>query len=155
MTAIPEGFQPFSYSSAFLDAVGPLYEGKAADGTLVLGLRIEERHCNRRGFAHGGLLVTLADLVLGYSLVGATGRRGGVTVNLTTDFAGAAQVGQWVEARADIQKATGALAFANCYLTVDGKRIVRASAIFKTPPESDATAPRGAAAPAPSAAPVG
>jgi len=151
MKAIPDGFRPFSYSSAFLDAVGPLYEGKAADGTLVLGLRIEERHCNRRGFAHGGLLVTLADLVLGYSLISASGRRGGLTVNLTTDFAGSVQMGQWVEARADIQKATGALAFANCYLTVDGKRIVRASAIFKTPPEAGASASRAAADPAPSA----
>ncbi|TWT04047.1 PaaI family thioesterase [Reyranella sp. CPCC 100927] len=155
MTAVPEGFRPFSYSSAFLDAVGPLYEGRAADGTLVLGLRIEERHCNRRGFAHGGLLMTLADLVLGYSLISVTGRRGGVTVNLTTDFAGAVQVGQWVEARADVQKATGALAFANCYLTVEGKRIVRASAIFKTPPQSSVSAPHVADAPAPSAVPGG
>ena len=134
MTALPERFQPFSYSSAFLDAVGPLYQGEAADGSLILGLRIEARHCNRRGFAHGGLLVTLADLVLGYSLGSAGGQRGLLTVNLTTDFAGAAQIGQWVEARADVQKAAGSLAFANCYVTADGKRIVRASGIFKAPP---------------------
>jgi uncharacterized protein (TIGR00369 family) len=134
MSAIPAGFQPFAYSSAFLDAVGPLYQGAAVDGSLILGLRIEARHCNRRGFAHGGLLVTLADLVLGYSLGSAGGQRGLVTVNLTTDFAGAAQIGQWVEARADVQKATGSLAFANCYVTADGKRIVRASGIFKAPP---------------------
>ena len=133
MNAIPEGFQPFAYSSAFLDAVGPLYQGATTDGTLILGLRIEPRHCNRRGFAHGGLLVTLADLVLGYSLGSAGGQRGLLTVNLTADFAGAAQIGQWVEARADIQKATGSLAFANCYVSADGKRIVRASGIFKAP----------------------
>ena len=133
MNAIPEGFRPFAYSSAFLDAVGPLYPGATADGTLILGLRIEARHCNRRGFAHGGLLVTLADLVLGYALGSAGGQRGLLTVNLTADFAGAAQIGQWVEARADIQKATGSLAFANCYVSADGKRIVRASGIFKSP----------------------
>jgi acyl-coenzyme A thioesterase PaaI-like protein len=68
MTDTPEGFRPFAYSSAFLDAIGPLYQGAAADGSLILGLRIEARHCNRRGFAHGGLLVTLADLVPGYAL---------------------------------------------------------------------------------------
>ncbi|MCW5749207.1 MAG: PaaI family thioesterase [Alphaproteobacteria bacterium] len=136
MGTIPEGFEPFAYSSAFLDAVGPLYERKAADGALLLGLRIEARHCNRRGFAHGGLLVTLADLVLGYSLGSAGAQRGLLTVNLTTDFAGAAQVGQWVEARADIQKASGSLAFANCYITADGRRIVRASGIFKAPPRA-------------------
>ena len=65
MATTPDGFEPFAYSSAFLDAVGPLYQGARSDGSLLLGLRIEERHCNRRGFAHGGLLVTLADLVLG------------------------------------------------------------------------------------------
>lgn len=136
MTTIPDGFTPFAYTSAFLDAVGPLYEGVAADGTLRLGMRIEARHCNRRGFAHGGLLVTLADLILGYSLGRAGGQRGMVTVNLTTDFAGSAQLGQWVEASADIQKATGSLAFANCYVTADGQRVVRASGIFKAPPRA-------------------
>jgi hypothetical protein len=67
-------------------------------------------------------------------------------VNLTADFAGAAQLGQWLEARADIQKATGSLASANCYVTADGQRIVRASGIFKAP-----NAPRAAAGPGPSA----
>ncbi len=134
MSDIPDGFQPFAYSSAFLDAVGPLHEGATEDGDLILGLRIEARHCNRRGFAHGGLLVTLADLVLGYALGRAAGQRGLLTVNLTADFAGAAQLGQWVEARADVQKAKGSLAFANCYISADGQRIVRASGIFKAPP---------------------
>lgn len=133
MTAIPDGFAPFAYSSPFLDAVGPLYQGAAADGAFLLGLRIETRHCNRRGFAHGGLLVTLADLVLGYSLGSAGARRGLLTVNLTADFAGTARLDQWVEARADIQKAQGDIAFANCYVTADGRRIVRASGIFKAP----------------------
>ena len=136
MAAIPRGFAPFAHTSPFLDAVGPLYQGEDADGALLLGLRIEERQSNRRGFAHGGLLVTLADLVLGYSLGTAGSHRGLLTVNLTADFAGAAQIGQWVQARADIQKAKGALAFANCHVTADGKRIVRASGIFKAPTAS-------------------
>ncbi|QQS11669.1 MAG: PaaI family thioesterase [Rhodospirillales bacterium] len=131
--ALPAGFEPFAYSSPFLDAVGPLFEGAAEDGALLLGLRIEARHCNRRGFAHGGLLVTLADLTLGYSLGSVTGRRGFVTANLSTDFAGAAKLGEWVQARADVQKAGGSLAFANCYITADGRRIVRASGIFSAP----------------------
>ncbi len=151
MATIPDGFEPFAYSSAFLDAVGPLYQGARPDGTLLLGLRIEERHCNRRGFAHGGLLVALADLVLGYSLGSAGGQRGLLTVNLTTDFAGAAQLGQWVEACADVQKAGGSLAFANCYITADGKRIVRASGIFKAPGKAPVISQSGAGGPALSA----
>jgi uncharacterized protein (TIGR00369 family) len=136
VAAIPQGFAPFAHTSPFLDAVGPLYQSEDADGALLLGLRVEKRHCNRRGLAHGGLLVTLADLVLGYALGTAGARRGLLTVSLTADFAGAAQLGQWVQARADIQKAGGSLAFANCYVTADGKRIVRASGIFKAPATS-------------------
>ncbi len=129
MPDLPDGYAPFERSSPFLDAVGPLFQ-KIEGNTLLLGLRIEQRHCNRRGFAHGGLLVTLADLVLGYNLVRAGGNGGGTTVNLSTDFAGSARVGDWVEARADVQKAKGSIAFANCYIGVGERRIVRASGIF-------------------------
>jgi acyl-coenzyme A thioesterase PaaI-like protein len=40
------------------------------------------------------------------------------------------RVGDWVEARADVQKVGKRVVFANCYLSVDGERIVRASAVF-------------------------
>lgn len=132
MLALPEGYVPFHRSGPFLDLVGPLYERLEGD-SLLLGLRVEDRHCNRRGFVHGGLLVTLADLVLGYNLVRRGGNGGGITVNLTTDFAGSARPGDWLEARADVQKATGSVAFANCYICVGERRIVRASGIFHIP----------------------
>ena len=132
MPDLPEGYAAFERSSPFLDAVGPLFQ-KIEGDSLLLGLRIEERHCNRRGYAHGGLLVTLADLVLGYNLVRAGGSGGGITVNLSTDFAGSARLGDWVEARPDVQKAKGSVAFANCYISVGDKRIVRASGIFHIP----------------------
>lgn len=132
MLALPEGYVPFHRSGPFLDMVGPLYE--RIDGeALLLGLRVDERHCNRRGYAHGGLLVTLADLVLGYNLVRYGGHGGGITVNLSCDFAGSARPGDWLEARADVQKAKGSVAFANCYISVGDRRIVRASGIFHIP----------------------
>lgn len=131
---IPPGFGLFAKSSPFLDLVGPVYAKTDACG-LVLGLRIEERHCNRRGFAHGGLLVTLADLVLGYSAGQSESPAVSlVTVNLSADFAGMAKIGDWVEACADVQKKGGSTAFANCYLSIEGVRIVRASGIFKASP---------------------
>src|SRR5262249_22897986 len=127
---VPEGFSPFARSSPFLDLVGPLY-AKSDEHGLALGLRIAERHCNRRGFAHGGLLVTLADLVLGYSLGHGTDQRIGlVTTSLTTDFVGVVRVGDWVEARADFQRTGSNVAFANCYLTVGERRVARASGVF-------------------------
>jgi uncharacterized protein (TIGR00369 family) len=127
---VPDGFAPWERSSPFLDAVGPFYLKRDGDG-LVWGLRIEERHTNRRGFAHGGLLVTLADITLGHTAAASQDPPAlAVTVNLTTDFAGSARIGDWIEARADVQKVGKRVVFANCYLTVAGERIVRASAVF-------------------------
>ena len=104
----------------------------------MVGLRIAEGHTNARGTAHGGLLVTMADIALGYnaSFAGTDKRAGAMpsaaltTANLSVDFAGSAALGDWVEARVDIQRVGGRLAFANAYLSVGSRRIVRASAVF-------------------------
>ncbi len=141
MTFIPAGFVPLFRTSPFLDALGPFYQRAEGDG-MVIGLRVAERHTNARGTAHGGLLATMADIALGYnaSYVGVEKRPGAVpTVALTTatlsvDFAGAAALGDWIEARVDVQKVGGRLAFANAYLSVGDQRIVRASAVFAAAP---------------------
>lgn len=128
---VPQGFTRLRRgSSPFLSSLGPLYAKKEGAG-VVLGLRIEGKHLNTRGVAHGGMLVTLADSALGIVIAMArTPPLPMVTVNLTTDFADAARAGDWVEARVDIQKIGRRLAFANCHLWVGDKRILRASGIF-------------------------
>jgi acyl-coenzyme A thioesterase 13 len=128
---IPEGFKPLRRgSSPFLSNLGPLY-GKKEGENLVIGLRIEERHLNTRGVAHGGMLVTLADSALGIVIASLhTPPKPMVTINLTADFADAAREGDWVEARVDVQKMGRRLAFANCHLWAGHKRILRASGIF-------------------------
>ena len=98
---------------------------------MVLGLRVEQKHCNMRGTLHGGIVATLADVALGYAIAFSTKPPTGlVTANLTLDFAGTARIGDWLEARVDVQKKGSRLAFANCYLSVAEQRIVRASAVF-------------------------
>jgi len=127
----PEGFRAIEGLSPFNALVGPLY--RRSDGRGVsIGLRIEEKHTNSRGICHGGLLATLADLALGYALVGQGDRIAGsfFTVQLSIDYARAAKVGDWIESEVEIQQAGARLAFANCYLVASGRRIARASAIF-------------------------
>ena len=53
-----------------------------------------------------------------------------VTANLSVDFAGSAQIGDWVETSLDIQKVGSRMAFANVYFSVGGERIARASGVF-------------------------
>jgi uncharacterized protein (TIGR00369 family) len=127
---IPADFKPLFRTSPVLDLIGPLFcRGDGPD--LVIGLRVEAKHCNARGTVHGGILATLADVALGYALASSTNPPSSlVTANLSLDFAGTAKVGDWMEAHVDIQKQGSRLAFANCYITVGGQRIVRASAVF-------------------------
>ena len=110
--------------------IGPLYSHGEGAG-LVLGLAAERKHCNTRGTVHGGILATLADLALGYSLAFSTQPpTAAVTANLSLDFAGSARDGDWLETRVDFHKLGSRLAFGNCYIMVGEQRIVRASAVF-------------------------
>jgi len=134
MDTVPEGFEPLFRTSPFLDLAGPFYGKKSADG-LVVGLRVAEKHCNTRGSAHGGLLSTLADVALGYNAAfGGDRPVAMVTASLSIDFAGQAKLGDWLEARVDVQKVGRSLAFANAYLHVGDNRIARASAVFNVLP---------------------
>jgi len=128
---IPQGFEELQRAnSRFLSSLGPLY-AKSEVSALVIGLRVEERHLNTRGVAHGGMLVTLADSALGIVIaMSRTPPHPMVTVNLTADFADVARQGDWVEARVDVQKMGKRLAFATCHLWVGDRRILRASGVF-------------------------
>ena len=128
---IPAGFKELRRAnSPYLSTLGPLY-AKGEGSSVVIGLRIEEKHLNTRGVAHGGMLVTLADSAMGIVLAAArTPPDPMVTVNLSADFADVARAGDWAEARVDVQKMGKRLAFASCQLWVGEKRILRASGIF-------------------------
>lgn len=130
MTDLPPGFRPLFRTSPVLELIGPLYSRGEGAG-LVVGLRVEQKHCNARGSVHGGILATLADVALGYAMAFSSSPPASlVTVNLTLDFAGTAGIGDWIEAQVDVQKQGGRLAFANCYLAANGERIARASGVF-------------------------
>lgn len=138
--AIPREFRPLSRKSPVLDLIGPLYcRGEGVD--LVIGLLVEAKHCNARGTVHGGILATLADVALGYTMAfSSTPPANLVTANLTLDFAGTAKIGDWLEAHVDVQKQGSRLSFANCYISMNERRIVRASAVFLVAGQLDANA---------------
>ena len=61
---IPAGFAKLDVTDDFVGLVGPLYY-KAEGEKIRIGLPLEPRHGNPMGWAHGGLLVTVADMVMG------------------------------------------------------------------------------------------
>lgn len=127
----PPGFEPLFRTSPFLETVGPFFQRNEQDGSFVVGLRIMPKHANNRGGAHGGLLLTLIDIALGYRAALTQQPPANLTTaNICADFADSPKIGDWVEAHVDVQKVGGRLAFANAFLVVNGERIVRASAVF-------------------------
>lgn len=126
----PVGFGELPRLSPYITAMGPFYF-KEAGGVRTLGLRALEKHINTRGFVHGGVLCSMADIGIGYQVAfGANPPLPLVTANLSVDFAGSARLGDWLECRVDVQRVGGRLAFANAYIWKGDERIVRASAIF-------------------------
>jgi acyl-coenzyme A thioesterase 13 len=130
MTAAAEGFTALFRSSPFLERTGPFYS-KGQGQSLSIGLRVLDHHLNARGSVHGGVLLTMADIALGYAMATTEDPpAGAVTSHLSADFAGSARLGDWIESSVDIQKIGRTLAFANVYLHVADQRIVRASGVF-------------------------
>ncbi len=125
--AVPPGFTALSGGGPFLDLVGPLY----ADDAGTLGVRVEDRHLNQAGTAMGGFLATLVDAALGRAIRDVSdGDVKIATVSLTTDYLRAGPAGAWLEARVEVERLGGRLAFADCSLRGDGEELVRARAVF-------------------------
>lgn len=132
-TGIPEGFEPRRAGGPFLEPVGPIWL-RRQDGTATFGIRIERRHCNNQAVAHGGMLATFADLVLGIGGAEQAGTPGHfVTVSLVTDYLAPAPLGAWLECRPGLLRRTARLMFVEGRFEADGVPVLRASGVFSLP----------------------
>ncbi len=126
---IPSGFSKLNLeSSEYLAVNGPFHARHAGD-EVSLGMRIERRHCNSSGTAHGGLLMTFADILL---TIGPNIQldlsRFLPTLNATCDFLGAAREGDWIEGRIEVLRATKNFVFAQALVkTAEGAPVMRTS----------------------------
>lgn len=128
---IPPGFARHYRQSPVTDPWEPIYSRKT-DEAVILGLTAEAAHCNSRGFVHGGLISALADNAMGLSCARRLGDEASlVTVNLTLDFLGSAQIGQWLEFTTVFVKPGGTLSFTQAFVTADGEACARANAVFR------------------------
>jgi uncharacterized protein (TIGR00369 family) len=130
---VPEGFLPRPLNGGFLRATGPIYV-KRGDGRSIFGLLVEEQHCNGKEMCHGGMLATLADVVLGIGGMEQAGVSGFfITVSLTNDFLAPAPLGAWIEARVELLRATRTTMFVQGIFTVEGEPVLRSSGVFRLP----------------------
>lgn len=132
----PSGFRRVGgYCGSFIEHSGPLF-GRLDGHELALGFRVLSWHLNPLANAHGGMLASLADLLLA---TGAMYRPEGwgrilPTVSLQMDFLAPAPLGAWVEGRSEVLKVTGSFLFAQGLVLADGQPAMRASGVLKLGP---------------------
>ena len=139
-TDIPDGFEPLSRKSPLTEPWEPLYAQKT-DKAVIIGLRLAKPHTNGRGLIHGGLIAALADNAMGYSCALVTNwTTSFVTVSLSVDFVGSAEIGQWCAIESDVIKTGKTICFAQCLIKADDAVIARASGTFRVVPKPTQTA---------------
>ena len=124
----PGSFELYRRTSRYLDLIGPLLQDR--DDPSTVALLTDDRHTNSRGIVHGGLLVAIADTVMGHAAERLSPGRRVVTASLTTDFIGAARGGRWILGNASVVRAGRRLAFTTCAFHCDDQLILVASGLF-------------------------
>lgn len=103
--AIPPGYAALSLRRGFASHIGPLYR-RSSDGAL--GFRVETQHTNGMLNAHGGMLMSFADMAWGH-IVSVETSSYWVTIRLTCDFLSGARLGEWIDGKSELLSREGDL----------------------------------------------
>jgi len=124
---------PAGYTAVFGDVgfnkhVGPVW--RSPDGKEFL-LDVRDIHLNGGGAIHGGMMMALADVVLGRTVRDSLENQRALTISLNCDFIGPAKLGDRIRGTAEITRKTRSVVFIGCELAVDGRIIMTATGIWK------------------------
>ncbi len=104
----PEGYEILPWRRGFGRQVGPMHYKTWPDGRRTFGFLVQDHHTNGLKNAHGGMLMTVADVAWG-NIISVERSSFWVTVRLTCDFLSSAKLGDWVEAGSEILSVEGDL----------------------------------------------
>jgi uncharacterized protein (TIGR00369 family) len=117
-------------NTPFGDLVGPIWKHETPE-RLRWGFVVEAKHLNRSGNLHGGMLMTFADQSMAMTARQAIGGKRHATIELNTQFIGTVRLGQFVEAHAEVVRATRSVVFMEVKMFVGGRIVVSANGIWK------------------------
>lgn len=133
---MPPVYSLHNRRSPLTDAWEPIYSHQT-DRAVCIALTVREAHCNSRGFAHGGLISSLADNSMGLSVLKVASsmadipKSSAVTVSLALDFIGVAKIGDCLEFLPDVLKVGRTLAFVECRVICGDQLLARANGTFR------------------------
>ncbi len=117
----------------FVDLLGSLFVRADAGAADEARYRFEtgERHRNRAGFIHGGLLLALADSVMGRTARLADPARSHATLQIDMQFLKAVPAGSAIEITCRIARAGRSIEFVEATFVCAGNAIASARGIWK------------------------
>jgi len=127
---MPEGYTETRLVDPFEIYVGPVFE-QGGVGAKRFAFRADERHLNRRGVVHGGMLMTFADAALGQAAWDATDRAPSVTLNMQSHFLRGVVKDDLVEVVPIITRKTRALVFIRGDFKVKDEVVMTVSSVWK------------------------
>jgi uncharacterized protein (TIGR00369 family) len=96
-----------------------------------VSLLILPHHINYQDAAHGGVIATFADVALSHAIYDAERPRlAPATVTLTVNYLAAARLGDWLEARAQIDRLGRRTAYASSSIWRGAEAIATMSGVF-------------------------
>lgn len=126
---IPEGYVALDWRRGFVNQIGPLYR-RAGNGAYTMGFRVEPQHTNGMQNAHGGMLMSFADMAWGH-VVSVETSSYWVTVRLTLDFLSSAHLGDWVEGASDVLSTADGLYVVRGRIWAGEKTLITGTGVFK------------------------
>ena len=127
---VPEGYVPIQSSSPFGGINGPIFEREDSRGRVWRGFRVAPQHTNQARVVHGGMLMFLADIILGRQAWHNLNSPA-VTVRLSSEFIAQAQQGDWVHGFAQTMGIRASLITMRATVYCKTKLIFVANGTFK------------------------
>ncbi len=126
---IPEGYVALDWRRGFGRQIGPLYR-RPLPGGYTMGFRVEDHHTNGMTNAHGGMLMSFADMAWGH-IVSVETSSYWVTVRLTLDFLSSAHLGEWVEGASDVLSTADSLYVVRGRIWTGDRTLITGTGVFK------------------------
>lgn len=131
----PESLQAAGWErnelGGFTSQVCPLWS-RREPGRVAVGLIVEERHTNNHiGTLHGGVVMTFADVALGWAVSTAVGHQMCVTLSLQTQFVSVARIGDFITCQAEVIRTTKQIVFVRGLIMAADRIVASAEGLWK------------------------
>ena len=113
----------------FIALIGPIWRAPGAVGRFRF--IPSDKHRNRNGVVHGGMMMALGDRAMGVTARGEDVDSKFATVHLAYDFLAPAEIGQAIDVTCQVVRGTGKLRFIRAEFIQGSQIIGVASGIWK------------------------